>query len=654
MAIQTLVLITETKADVVEKKSWIGVSIVVSGGSGTISGGAVSIQVPGSSTYTQIGTMNGVTVSADTATTAFSYSGVVPQASTGGGTVSVQYAAYTLGGESVATGTKSFELSQMLIPTTITFGTFTAGTGRAIRIQRANTTYRTTITTTVLGTTYNIVSNTSASIVFYAYPISIFDNLALKTATEVPATIEVKTIDVSSDLVIGTRRYSTTVYVPMVAPVITNQNISLAYNPTPGTSYVTAESLTGKYYNNGLTDLVVQFTATPQNYADIRSVELTGDVGTHTLWAGDTSGAVSVNATVSELYGITGSNTALITVTDTRGNRTQITYTFTLDSAIAPTLTNVALERGFYSGGVFTEDTDGTSIRVTATLSSDTTMADLHYYKAGTLVESVHYSSGNLTYYYTAVDPTVNTELKIVVENKLSSSEYTYIAAISKPDFNYNAQLHSIALGTQADRANTFQCHMREELVGQLQIYGDIVFDLLEQTGQRVIRFGNGSGSTNHHDVSVFGGNPNSANGFGIVDNVNNHPLLLYATNTQKLDIAATSFSSDGQLTMTRTTNNYVNATSFARMTARRKSNILFLNGNLAVANLPSNSTTIQIGTITGWSATDTVYLSVPCQTGTGVLYVQISTSGAISIYNGSGSTINGFCRFQASVPANN
>ena len=113
-----------------------------------------------------------------------------------------------------------------------------------------------------------------------------------------------------------------------------------------------------------------------------------------------------------------------------------------------------------------------------------------------------------------------------------------------------------------------------------------------------------------------------------------------------------TAFASDGTLAMTRTNNSYVDATSFARMVARRKCGILFLNGNLAVANLPSNSTSIQIGTISGWNATDPVYLDVPSQNGAGILYVNVSTSGVISIYNGSGSTINGFCRFQASVPA--
>lgn len=120
--------------------------------------------------------------------------------------------------------------------------------------------------------------------------------------------------------------------------------------------------------------------------------------------------------------------------------------------------------------------------------------------------------------------------------------------------------------------------------------------------------------------------------------------------------LQATKFklTTNGPLTMTRTNNSYVDATAFGRLSARRKNDILFLNGNLSVSNLPVTSSFVEIGRISGWSATDTVYLNVPCQNGSGVLLLEVLPAGVIQIYNDSGTTINGFCRFQAAVPYNN
>ena len=124
--------------------------------------------------------------------------------------------------------------------------------------------------------------------------------------------------------------------------------------------------------------------------------------------------------------------------------------------------------------------------------------------------------------------------------------------------------------------------------------------------------------------------------------------------------LKATKFqlTTSGSLTMTRTTNSYVDATQFGRMAAYRKNDILFLVGNLSVSSMPDNSAApdplITIGTISGWSAVNTVYLDVPAQNGTGVLLVEILTDGTIKIANVCGVTISGFFRFQAAIPYNN
>lgn len=127
------------------------------------------------------------------------------------------------------------------------------------------------------------------------------------------------------------------------------------------------------------------------------------------------------------------------------------------------------------------------------------------------------------------------------------------------------------------------------------------------------------------------------------------------AESAKTLELAADwklKMAGDGLLTMTRTNNSYVDATAFGRMSARRKNGILFLNGNLSVANMPVTSSFVEIGRISGWNATETIYLNIPAQNGTGVLLLEVLPAGVIQIYNDSGSTINAFCRFQAAVPS--
>ena len=650
MAIISLINIVETKADTANKQSWISVTISVSGGSGTISGGAVSLRDPTTTTYTEIGTMNGVTVPADTNTTVFSWSGVVPWASTGGGTVYVKYAAYTLGGSSVSAATKSYTLVTLPVPTTITFGTITAGTATTFTIQRASTSYRTTITATVGGTDYAILTNSTSTSTNYTFPLSIFE--WHESNNSLPGTITVTTL--ANGNVIGGRSYKINILCPATPPELTNVRFDYDYeiNP-PGQSYVNAETLTGKFYNNGLTKVRIRFTATPTAYGKIMLVTASGDYGDHVLYDGRPGsapplapGAYNEDIYIRNLYGKTGLNVETITVTDWRGNQATTQTQVDLYVASAPTLANATLTRGTYSGGSFTENEEGTAIRWTATLSSETTFGILSFYKDGTFITESQYASGTVTYYFTGVDPTVNTELRVDVHNWLSQGSYSYIAPLTMPDFNYNPTLHSIAIGKQASRQNAFECDKDEWLSGGFHISGNIAFDEVKQTGERYIRFGNDASNTNHHDIQLIGGNPNSVYGFQFYDRVNSARVMGYNTSTQYL-----SFIKDATLTLTYATNSYVSSTSFANVQAYRRSNLYIIRANLEVTTAILNNTNwVKIGTISNYSCPYVEYLNVPAQNGSGVLAVRITTDGEIGIANTCGSSVSGLCRFSSTT----
>ena len=88
-------------------------------------------------------------------------------------------------------------------------------------------------------------------------------------------------------------------------------------------------------------------------------------------------------------------------------------------------------------------------------------------------------------------------------------------------------------------------------------------------------------------------------------------------------------------LTLTRTEQNYVDATNFARLTAYKRSNICICEMNLRInSTAPSGAMAdfVEIGRITGWSAGFTAYQDVPSQDADSTLEVRITSGGVISI----------------------
>lgn len=125
------------------------------------------------------------------------------------------------------------------------------------------------------------------------------------------------------------------------------------------------------------------------------------------------------------------------------------------------------------------------------------------------------------------------------------------------------------------------------------------------------------------------------------------------AGSAQSIKAALDALNSKADLAMTRTENDYVDATSFGRMHAQKKGNMLYLNGNLNITQGGTLSDFVEIGRISGWNSTDSCFVTVMRQGGSSQspLTVQVLTNGIIQIYGISLST--GFHRFSVCVPAN-
>ena len=672
MAALVKILISEIgSGDAVTKTSNISVVVSVSGATGTISGGAVSLRDPTQSSYTQIGTLNGVSVSSDTSTTAFTWSGDVPWTSSGGGTVYVQTASFTVAGQSTASKTQSFTLTQIPLPATITYPEFTAGTAGTINISRATGTHRVTITATTTElpnpVSYTICSSVTSTAVNYTFPLDLFNNSVLTAKSKTTLLLDVVTAT-SGGTVVGTRQYTATVNYPDNPPTIDLFSLTPDYeiNP-PGQDYVNAEQLTEKYYNNGLTKLAVYFKATPHN-TWVKKVTMTGDLGNHLIYDYSTAAPLPAGSSVSKtvyvrnLYGKTGTNNVNFLFEDVRGQTSVATGTLDLYVASAPVLSNATITRGTYSGGTFTENNEGTAIRYQAHLDSETTFGILTFYKNGTQVSSSQYSTGTVTYYFTSVDPTVNTNLQVDVHNWLANASYTYIAPLSKPDFNYNPTLHGIGIGKQAAEANLLDSDWPIKTSGVMTAqYVDVLHNTSNSPQMRY-RFSDKDNAIcgNAYVAFASGGGgrfyfrEHSANTSGTMLSYYEQYRLPTPDGNRSSNVTydILTTKNDGQLTLTYTSNTYVSSTAFAYMSAYRRGDIIIVHGNLEVTTtIPTGTNWTQIGSISGYSAPYIEYLTVPSQNGSGTLAVRITTAGVISIANTNGTSITGLCRFNTAIP---
>ena len=115
------------------------------------------------------------------------------------------------------------------------------------------------------------------------------------------------------------------------------------------------------------------------------------------------------------------------------------------------------------------------------------------------------------------------------------------------------------------------------------------------------------------------------------------------------LDTRTTSVTA---LTLTRSTNSYVDATNFARMVAYQtgaKTGVLYLNLQLS-STMASGTALTQIGTLSGATPLVSHLISVPCQSNNSTLLVELTTAGVINIGNYSG-TATGTNFFRAVIP---
>lgn len=106
------------------------------------------------------------------------------------------------------------------------------------------------------------------------------------------------------------------------------------------------------------------------------------------------------------------------------------------------------------------------------------------------------------------------------------------------------------------------------------------------------------------------------------------------------------------QLTITRTENDYCNATSVGRLRAYELGGFLWLNGNFQINTaMPASSGSIEIARISDWNGIYAGDTNAPMQNGSGVILASVSQTGVISLNNAGSTSVSGFGRSQIIVP---
>lgn len=545
------------------------------------------------------------------------------------GTTALTFKLYSSDG-STRSGTYTYTLpilpaaSNISVPSTMTCG---SASTISITAVSSDASYH-VLTLTMNGHSETISSRAAAGNVSYTPPASLATYIP--SGNTASATVTCSTYN-SSGTLLGSTTETTTITVPV------------SYL-TPTVSASISHDSVGQHFGGavqGKSKITITGSYTLKYGATAKSVSVTYD------------GVTYSGNTVTLTPAASGSRSYKVSVTDSRGYTG--TYTGTVNvMAYAPPSGTISGTRGDSTGseaadGAYLRYTVNASITALNNINAKTMKLQLKKRSASSWTDAVTksvYSWSETTGGSIALAADDSYDIRLELTDYFGTT-YAYGAQIpstfSTIDFRSTGK--GIAFGKASER-DAFECNMSQELRGQLQIWGDIIFDRLEQSGQRVIRFGNAAGSTNHHDAAIIGGNPSHTTGIGAYDFVNSAWIWQYKTATQDL-----SFKGDGQLTVTRTSNSYVSAAGFEGVQAYRRSNMYIVRGHLQVTTaIPTNTNWFEIGRISDYSALYQEFLTVATGNGTGAIRLKITTDGVISIANVSGVSVSGYCGFSAAI----
>ena len=510
---------------------------------------------------------------------------------------------------------------------------------------------------------YGSTTTTIATGVGTSYTWSGSSNLSLASVcTNAPSmTVTFILTTKSSGTVIGTAEYSRTLYFPEATF-------------KPQLTIAVSEGSNRTSYLKGLSTVKVVPTAT---------VVYSSSNTSYLVSIGNWSYSGGTPATVtSSVLPIAGSVVIKYRITNSRGYSAERTTTISVLDYNPPTISNLTVRRVDSSGNpdisgdkAYIEFRLGvSSVPAGNSLASGYpkgayTRTSVAWGTSDTAITGFTYNSST-GYYYKTITLSGDYSFNIRIQTKDSYSDVVSVYTTVSTAF---AILHipesgkGLGIGGIATE-DKLQVYMPMDSNTSVSARS-YMFENGYQTAERSLTFKNDTSSTNYHYSRLYGGNPSSLVAIGIYDSANSRPVMQYVDSTANIRFLADTSWNNGDvlfmgrsikdfqirtastLTKTYTTNSVITSSGFNSINVYRRDDLYIIRANMFVNSMTSGTTYVTIGTINNYSALYEAVVTVPAQNGTGVLLFQVTTSGEMKLYNGSGVTINSYCRTNITVP---
>lgn len=353
---------------------------------------------------------------------------------------------------SVASGTYSpgsASISQNLTLTTIPrastaswSGDFVIGTGKAITITRASSSFTHKLTFALGSHTETPTSSAGTS---YTWTPTAA-NWAAQFPTQTSRTGTLTLYTYNGSTLIGSNAYTFTLKIPDSW----KPSVSLSLSPYSTNAFISGTGL----YVAGYSAIQAAATATAATGAAIVSYTFSGafskTVQTSATSTTQTSGVIATS----------GSKSVTVTVTDARGRTGTATVTCSYTSYAFPAVSALSYARGTYSGGTWTASDSGEDLRVvfSATCSLSSQGNSMTYSVPAMSATGSNTSGESVTLYRTGIGTVTAYTVTVTVTDSVgnSSSRSVFVPTVEIP-FVLDPTLPAVGVGAVPQTARTLE-----------------------------------------------------------------------------------------------------------------------------------------------------------------------------------------------------
>lgn len=353
---------------------------------------------------------------------------------------------------SVASGTYSpgsASISQNLTLTTIPrastaswSGDFVIGTGKAITITRASSSFTHKLTFALGSRTETPTSSAGTS---YTWTPTAA-NWAAQFPTQTSRTGTLTLYTYNGSTLIGSNAYTFTLKIPDSW----KPSVSLSLSPYSTNAFISGTGL----YVAGYSAIQAAATATAATGAAIVSYTFSG------AFSKTVQTSVTSTTQTSGVIATSGSKSVTVTVTDARGRTGTATVTCSYTSYAFPAVSALSYARGTYSGGTWTASDSGEDLRIvfSATCSLSSQGNSMTYSVPVMSATGSNTSGESVTLYRTGIGTVTAYTMTVTVTDSVgnSSSRSVFVPTVEIP-FVLDPTLPAVGVGAVPQTARTLE-----------------------------------------------------------------------------------------------------------------------------------------------------------------------------------------------------